>query len=266
MRAEKRLFLQNCLHIMAPGPARGGDVHMERCAYDFHIHSCLSPCGDADMTPNNIVNMALLKGLDVIALTDHNSCRNCPATVEVGRKAGLLVLPGMELCTNEDIHVVCLFEALEGAMGFDAEIEPLLPPVPNRPDIFGPQMICDEADNLTGRVDTLLLNAADISVVRVLALARQYGGTAYPAHADRPANGIIGALGAVPPEAGFTAVEISAGCKDEVAFLRSAPGLTGLRVLRGSDAHYLWQISERQFFLELPALSASDVLSTINMV
>ena len=101
--------------------------------YDLHIHSCLSPCGDRDMTPNNIVNMALLAGLDMIALTDHNSCKNCPAFLRVAEQAGLVALPGMELCTAEECHVVCLFPTLDAAMAFDAMVETTLPPEENRP-------------------------------------------------------------------------------------------------------------------------------------
>ena len=90
--------------------------------YDLHIHSCLSPCGDDDMTPNNLVGMAALSGCQVIAVTDHNSCKNAGAVMRAGEEAGLLVLPGMELCTAEEAHVVCLFETLEGAMAFDGYV------------------------------------------------------------------------------------------------------------------------------------------------
>ena len=81
--------------------------------YDLHLHSCLSPCGDMDMTPNNITGMAKLLGLDIIALTDHNTCRNCEATIAAGKENGVVVVPGMELTTSEDIHAVCLFPNLE---------------------------------------------------------------------------------------------------------------------------------------------------------
>ena len=84
--------------------------------YDLHIHSCLSPCADMDMTPNNIVNMAKLLGLDVIALTDHNTSLNCEAITKVAEKKGLCVLPGMELTTSEEIHAVCLFDTLDKAL------------------------------------------------------------------------------------------------------------------------------------------------------
>ena len=90
--------------------------------YDFHIHSCLSPCGDADNTPNNIVNMALVKGLHVIALSDHNTGKNCPAAIAVGKKNGLIVLPAMELTTSEDIHILCLFEKYEDLQKLEGEL------------------------------------------------------------------------------------------------------------------------------------------------
>lgn len=87
--------------------------------YDLHLHSCLSPCGDDDMTPANIVGMAAVKGLDVIALTDHNSCKNCPAAIHHGQQYGVIVIPGMELCTIEEVHIICLFPELDAALAFD---------------------------------------------------------------------------------------------------------------------------------------------------
>ena len=97
-----------------------------RLTYDFHIHTALSPCGDNDMTPANLAGMAALAGLDAIAVTDHNSCGNCAAVMEAARGTGLLVLPGMELCTAEEAHVVCLFPALEGALAFEAAVLSLI--------------------------------------------------------------------------------------------------------------------------------------------
>ena len=95
---------------------------MQKRYYDLHIHSCLSPCGAESMTPNNIVNMAQLAGLDVIAVADHNSALNCPAVMAAGERAGLLVLPGMELTTSEEVHVLCLFETLKGALACSARV------------------------------------------------------------------------------------------------------------------------------------------------
>ena len=123
---------------------------MSMLYYDLHIHSCLSPCGDKDMTPANIAGMAAVKGLDVIALTDHNSCRNCPAAMRHAEDLGITLIPGMELTTSEEVHVVCLFPTLEAAMDFDQYVYLHLLPVKNRPDIFGEQLILDEKDQITG--------------------------------------------------------------------------------------------------------------------
>ena len=117
-----------------------------RVYYDLHIHSCLSPCGDNDMTPNNIVNMSLLNGMDMIALTDHNSCKNCRAAVRAGEEAGVTVVPGMELTTSEEAHVVCLFPTVEQAEAFGDYVESRSPEIRNRPEIFGDQLIMDWQD------------------------------------------------------------------------------------------------------------------------
>ena len=98
---------------------------MNRYYYDFHIHSCLSPCADNDMTPGNIAGMAALAGLQIVALTDHNSCRNCPAFFAAAKKYGIIPIAGMELTTAEDIHVVCLFERLDDALRFNDEVDRL---------------------------------------------------------------------------------------------------------------------------------------------
>ena len=175
--------------------------------YDLHIHSCLSPCGDDDMTPANIVGMAAVKGLDVIALTDHNSCRNCPAAMYHGEKYGVIVIPGMELTTQEEVHVTCLFPTLEDALAFDALVYEKLLPVPNREDIFGKQQIMDERDEVTGTVKNLLINATSISFDDVFSLAASFHGIAYPAHVDKPSTSLLSNLGFVPPGSTFTCAE-----------------------------------------------------------
>ena len=119
---------------------------MNRYYYDFHIHSCLSPCADNDMTPNNIAGMAALAGLQIVALTDHNSCRNCPAFFEAAKKAGIIPVAGMELTTAEDIHIVCLFEHLEDALRFNDAVDERRIRIPNRTDIFGDQILMNVED------------------------------------------------------------------------------------------------------------------------
>lgn len=230
--------------------------------YDLHIHSCLSPCADDDMTPCDIVRMACLKGLDVIALTDHNSCGNCAAALAAGEREGVLVVPGMELCTREEIHVICLFAELAGALGFARRVEARLPPVPNRPEIFGRQIFMDEWDRIRGEEPRLLLTAADIGFAQAAAMAVACGGAAFPAHIDRPAFGAVGVLGCLPPENPYTAAELSARC-DRAAFLRSRSDTAGLRILVDSDAHSLGAISERAHCLRLPELTRGAVVEAV---
>ena len=212
--------------------------------YDLHIHSCLSPCGDQDMTPNNIVNMALLKELELIALTDHNSCKNCPAIMKAAAGTGLVVLPGMELTTAEEAHVVCLFPALDNAMAFDAFVHERLAPVKNAPDIFGEQLILDKNDDPIGHEDLLLVNATSISIDEAPVAVAQFCGLCFPAHIDRPSNSVLSNLGGIPPECGFHILEVA---HPERFFAGGAHSdlQEGYTVVTSSDAHDLGNISER---------------------
>lgn len=235
---------------------------MRRYRYDLHTHSCLSPCGDNDMTPNNLVNMAALLGCEILAVTDHNTCRNAPAAVRVGEAAGVLVIPGMELCTAEEAHVVCLFGTVEAALAFDEYVAAHTMHIPNRPEIFGEQLILNERDEEIGRIDRLLITATEISVNDVQALVASYGGVAFPAHVDKDAYSVTAALGAIPPEAGFRAAELSGGA-DRAAVLRLYPELQDMILLRDSDAHYLHLMQENMAQVELPARTAGVLLDVL---
>lgn len=230
-----------------------------KLSYDLHIHSCLSPCGDNDMTPNNIVNMAILNGLDVVALTDHNSCKNCPAFLEAAQRGGILAIPGMELCTSEEIHVVCLFATLEQAMSFDQAVYEYVPPIGNDPRIFGEQLILDGQDRQIGCEERMLINASTLPIDGVGPLVERFGGFCFPAHVDKDAYSVLSSLGFIPPECGFTTVEV----KNPDRFFAAQENLDkikGMLVVTDSDAHYLWDIAEGQRFLDPQACSARSVL------
>ncbi|MBE6632307.1 MAG: PHP domain-containing protein [Ruminococcaceae bacterium] len=166
-------------------------------SYDLHIHSCLSPCGDDDMTPANIAGMAHIKGLDVAALTDHNTCKNCPAFFEACEYYGVVPVAGMELTTAEDIHMIALFPELSSAMNFSAEIEKHMFRIKNDPDIFGRQLILDCEDRIIGEEENLLVNATDLDVDSAVNLCKSLGGIMYPAHIDRNSNGMAAILGGI---------------------------------------------------------------------
>ena len=216
--------------------------------YDLHIHSCLSPCADNDMTPNNIAAMSALKGLQIVALTDHNSCKNCPAFFEVCRKHGIIAVAGMELSTAEDIHLVCLFEELDDAMRFDEEIGKHLMNIDNRPEIFGDQLVLDGNDEQIGIEKKLLISATDLWLGDAVALARSCGAHVHPAHVDRESNGIISILGDIPKEYDFECVEFNDSANIE-NIRKQYEVARNARHIVSSDAPYLWDINEADNFI-----------------
>ena len=222
---------------------------MNRYYYDLHIHSCLSPCGDNDNTPNNIAGMASLCGLNIVALTDHNSTANCPAFFEAARRYGIIAVAGMELTTSEDIHIVCLFETLEGAMAFGEKVKEYRIPIENRPDIFGSQQILDGQDNIIGEEKNLLINATLVSVEEVPSLVAEFGGICYPAHIDRQSNGIISVLGTFPDTPHFNCVEFHDGSK-ATEYVQKY-GLQDKKIIVSSDAHNLTDMRDKENYFEL---------------
>ena len=223
---------------------------MNKYYYDLHIHSCLSPCGDNDMTPNNIAGMASLKGLQIIALTDHNTCKNCPAFIKACKKNGVVGIPGMELTTAEEIHLLCLFKKLENAMDFSSEVEKYMYDIKNKPDIFGEQIILDENDNICGYEEKLLINATMLDLDSAVKLAYKYNAFVCPAHIDKQSNGIIGILGSFPEKPEFSYAEISDIAKTE-QLRQNYMNLANCSFLCNSDAHYLWDIHEADNYILL---------------
>lgn len=229
--------------------------------YDLHIHTALSPCGDDDMTPCNIVGLAALCGLDVIAVTDHNSAANCAAVEKAGLKAGVTVLSGMELETAEEVHVVMLFPSAAAAEECGKEVGKRRLLVPNNPEIYGRQLVMTHEDRIAGEEKNLLVTATDVGVYEAVKLARKYGGAAFPAHIDRPSHGILQMLGDIADDMGFAAVEISPAACDEFTDCWIKRGYT---VLRNSDAHYLENMNQRSVnFLELDSLTPENVIAKL---
>ena len=234
-----------------------------RLKYDFHLHSCLSPCGDNDMTPYNLVNMAKLMGYDIIALTDHNSCLNCPAAIRAGEEAGITVVPGMELCTSEEIHTVCLFPALEKALEFSEYVKTTMPPVMNDEGIFGNQYIMDHTDKILRKEEILLTTASGISIDDVVSEVSRFDGVVFPAHLDRASYSVLSVLGFMYPEMKFTAAEFT-----HKAYIPQYEEkhelLKEMKYFRNSDAHYLENMVEASVEIDLPECSAQAVIDYIS--
>ena len=231
--------------------------------YDFHIHSCLSPCGDTDMTPNNIVNYAKIMGYDVIALTDHNTALNCPAVAKIAEENGITFIPGMELCTSEEVHIICLFYTLEDALNFSEYVKSTMPPIKNKPSVFGEQLICDENDNVIGQEEILLVTASGISTEKVVKKVAEYNGICYPAHIDRSSFSILSNLGTIDEYFGFKCAEIYDILKED-ELNKKHPYLEKLKILSDSDAHYLENMRIPQQIIDVPENNINAILNYLN--
>ncbi len=213
--------------------------------YDLHIHSDLSPCGMCDMTPNNIVNMSLIKGLNIISVTDHNSAGNLSAVMEVSAKAGIKAIPGLEVTTKEEVHVLCYFKELISAIEFADIIYDSLPFIKNNPEIFGEQNIYNSTDEITGTLEKLLINATNYTVEDIYSIVKKYNGVMIPAHINKMTNGILGVLGFMPINLKIDFVEIYSKIPINNKIKEK------YKVLNNSDAHQLIDISEALNYFEL---------------
>lgn len=212
--------------------------------YDFHMHSALSPCGDMDMTPNNIVNMAMLNGLDAIAISDHNTVGNVAAAMRVGEKVGVTVVPGMEVATAEEVHILTLYPSLDAANYVAEKVYAALPDITNQPDILGMQAQMDDQDNITGYEEKLLISACQLTLDELFYFVMETGGIFVPAHVDRHSYSILTNLGFIPDNLDIRWIEVSKHVTDLPAYLSNRPELKGYQILQNSDAHYLEDISQ----------------------
>ncbi len=236
-----------------------------RFYYDLHIHSVLSPCGDDDMTPNNIVNMSLLNNLDIIALSDHNTCRNVPAVAKLCEKSGIVFLAGVEVETAEEIHVLCLFPTVQKALDFEQKVlVPSLADIPNDEEIFGKQLVMDENDNVVGTDQRYLINATTISIDNIGSLVDEFGGVAIPAHIDKSTKSIISMLGMVDKSMGFNTFELSKNAPADFTDTEFSLKDENYKYIYNSDAHYLFDIFERgevNFFEFSEPLTPQKIIS-----
>lgn len=227
-----------------------------KCYYDFHIHSCLSPCGDMDMTPHSIAGMSYINGLNAIAVADHNTARNIRAVTEAAKEYNITVVPAIEAESAESIHLLCLFPTIEAAEDMGALLEENLPPVKNRPDIFGEQVVMNERDEKTGEVDVLLINATNLSIERIKEETENRGGVCIAAHIDREKNGIVAILGCVPKELSFRTLELS---RSAAEYEKDGE----YKYISDSDAHYLTDIAEKGSYIELEELTVREILKKL---
>ena len=225
---------------------------------DLHIHSCLSPCAEEEMTPCNIAGIAKLNGLMVVALTDHNTCGNCKTFFAACEHYGVVPVAGMELTTSEDVHLLCLFRTLSDATAFSEAVDHRRIKIKNRPEIFGRQLLIDENDEPCGEEEALLINATTLSLDEAAQLCKDHRGIAIPAHIDREANGLLSTLGGMPEAPDFPTVELR-DARNLPELVQKYPLLRRKREIISSDAHSISDIAEPGFPINLPCeAGASD--------
>ncbi|SDK58849.1 PHP domain-containing protein [Natronincola ferrireducens] len=231
-------------------------------AVDLHIHSGLSPCSSNDMTPNNIIQMAVLKGLDAIAITDHNSTKNLRSFVNVAKKHNIICIPGIEITTKEEVHLLALFQNISAALEFQLILDDTLPKAPNSPKLFGNQYIYDEDDNIVEDYNYLLINAINLPLKEIIREIKGLGGIPIPAHIDRNSFSILSNLGFISPDFCLKTVEITKNC-DYTNLTKRHPYLAKYNKIISSDAHALGEILEREFFIKTSSKKIQDILAAL---
>jgi PHP family Zn ribbon phosphoesterase len=196
------------------------------------------------MTPRNIIEKAASLGINIVAVCDHNSAENITVTEEIGRKRGITVIPGMEVTSSEEVHILGYFRRLEDCLEMQNQVFTHLQPGENDEEAFGMQVIVNDEDEVLGFNKRLLIGATDLPVNRIVELIHGFQGIAVASHIDREGFGIIGQLGFIPQETRFDALEISSRTSLKAAaakfdMYRSIPWITS------SDAHQLEDIGRK---------------------
>ncbi len=228
---------------------------MKTYVAELHSHTVLSPCAEVEMIPPLIVQAALEKGINLLAVTDHNASANVIAVQKAAQDTGLIVLPGMDLQTREEVHLLCLFDTLDQLEAWQSVVNEHLPPLENNIEYFGEQFVVDETGEFVRREAQLLLTSADLSLDEAIGAVSSIEGLAIPAHVDRKANGLLEILGFVPANIPIEALEISRHISIDLAPLRY-PQIRGYPLVRDGDAHRLNEfLGVNEFLVEGPTVA-----------
>ena len=219
----------------------------------MHIHTCLSPCADLEMSPRNIVNEAKRKGLQVIGICDHNSAENVPAVVKNAAREGIAVIGGMEVTSKEEVHILALFGNDESLSSFQQVVHENLHGT-NDEQLFGEQVIVNEDEEVIGFSDKLLIGATDLTIERLVDLIHEHNGLAIAAHVDREGFGILGQLGFIPEGLPLDALELADPSKRDCL----PPGVC-MPLVTSSDAHKLQDVGKRSTTFWMKAASADEI-------
>jgi hypothetical protein len=231
---------------------------MQAFRTDLHIHTVLSPCGDLEMSPGRIVTLALSSGLDVIGITDHNTTKQCLQVWEIGKEAGLTVIPGCEITSREEVHCLCYFEDFEALQIFQKYIDQHLTIIPNNIELFGYQLVVDKNENIIDEINHYLGASLDSSIDEIEQKVHELSGIFIPAHVDRPRNSLFSQLGFIPPELIIDGLQISKLAEEQLvrAKYRIAPEIS---MVQFSDAHYPSDLGKTFTFFEMESPTFSEI-------
>lgn len=221
---------------------------MNTYSADLHIHTVLSPCGDLEMSPVRIVDRAVQKGLDIIAVCDHNHTGHCKVTRELGEKKGLWVVYGVEVTTREEVHCLAFFDTIVQLEKFQAYIDRYIPIIANDVAYFGEQLIVDENEVILEEVKRSLYPGLKQGINEVANKVSEMGGYFVPAHIDRVMNGIYSQLGIFPDELKVDAVEIYRNT-ERAEIRKNRKELETFQLLKSSDAHFVEDIGRSKSYL-----------------
>ncbi|MDR1731513.1 MAG: histidinol-phosphatase [Synergistaceae bacterium] len=217
---------------------------LSRFLVDLHLHTVLSPCADLGMGAPEIIARCREEDISLIAVTDHNHTGNFAAlrdaALEGGR--GPVVLPGMEIQSMEDIHIVTLFRSEEEAKTFKDWLWLRMPPIPNQEEIFGWQLVIDARNDVLEQEPILLIQGAQYTIDEIAARALAAGAIVIPAHLDRPSFSYEAVLGQLPETFPCSAVELSPHVS-HAALEGWKKRCAGRTLVRSSDAHRIEEIS-----------------------
>lgn len=231
---------------------------MRKYRADLHTHTVLSPCGDLEMSPVNIVQKARERGIDILGITDHNSTLHAPLIKELAAKEGIMVLMGAEVTTKEEVHCLCFFKDEDKLSDFQKYLDQHLPKIPNDENKFGYQVVVNEKEEIVDEVECLLISALTQSIEEIERRVHELEGLFIPAHINKMMNSIISQLGFLPPDLNVDALELSHHVTKE-EFLKKNKYLSKYNFIKSSDAHYVENIGNTWTNFYLEQLSFEEV-------
>jgi PHP family Zn ribbon phosphoesterase len=232
---------------------------LAECPADFHIHTCLSPCADEEMTPINILNMAKLMGTKILGICDHNTAKNVEVMLQMAQEYEILVVPGMEVQSVEEVHMLCYFESLHEVLEWQEYVYRYLPPIKNNPRYFGNQWIVDGQGNILGEENRMLLASTSLTIEEISQKVSELKGLLVPAHVDRRHHSIIGQLGFIPQTISIDALEFSRATS-ETSFRKTFCDINEYTLITSSDAHCLQEMVYQKTYFCIESFNFKEII------